>query len=80
MVELYVRSCLTCQRTHPGLGLTDVKRLKHPMDEAFDSIYIDLWGPFDWNGSRYTLLTMIDFMTKWAEISVEEEEKYLHSS
>ena len=43
-VESYVRSCLTCRRTHPGLGITEVKQFKHPMDDAFDTLYIDLMG------------------------------------
>jgi transposase InsO family protein len=68
-VELYVRSCLTCQRTHPGLGITKFKEFKHPMDEAFSTIYVDIWS-CSWNKVPIKLVTMVDFHTKWAEAAV----------
>ena len=66
-VENYVRSCLTCQRTHPGLGIKDYKTYSHPVRRPFEAIYMDFWGPLAWNGSEYILLTIIDHHTKWAE-------------
>ena len=72
-VDNYVRSCLTCRRTHPGLGITEIEPYKHPVDDAFDTLYIDLWGPFVWKDDKHILLTMIDNHTKWAEIAILEQ-------
>ena len=66
-VEQYVRSCLVCQRTHPGLGIKDFAEFTHPVKRPFEAIYMDFWGPVNWNGSENIILTIIDNHTKWAE-------------
>ena len=63
----YIHSCLTCQRNRPLFHQPDAIQYKHPMTGPNDNVYMDLWGPVTFNNKTFTLLTMVDFFTKWAE-------------
>ena len=66
-VQRYYQNCLTCQRLHPGMSLKKFPPRSHPIDAPFQTIYVDFWGEAAWAGERFTLLTIVDFATKWAE-------------
>ncbi|MGH2622471.1 MAG: reverse transcriptase domain-containing protein, partial [Sphingobacterium sp.] len=65
----YVQACFICQRARPGLGAQTELFRKHPRREAFATLYVDLWGPVEYKGTHHTVLTMLDFSTKWAEVA-----------
>ena len=67
-VNNYVRTCITCQRLRPGLGITNYTPRTHPIRGPFESLYIDFLGPLKWRGESHILLTMVDHHTKWAEV------------
>lgn len=70
-VQDYVRSCLYCQRTCPGMGIRNYPQYCHPVDGPFQVVYVDLFGPVVWLGEEEVfLLVMIDNFTKWVEIGI----------
>ena len=71
-LQRYVDGCLTCQRDRTGVNLPSSVG-HHPIDKAFENVYIDMWGPFSWDGERHTCLTMVDHSTKWAEVVILED-------
>ena len=73
-LQSYINGCLACQRTRTGVNLPKSVG-HHPIDYAFENVYMDMWGPFSWNDERHTLLTMVDHSTKWAEASFLEDRR-----
>lgn len=66
-VNKYVRGCLTCQRIRPGIERIQGLMKTHPVPGPFDNIYMDIWH-CHFGGEAYSVLTMIDMSTKWAEV------------
>jgi transposase InsO family protein len=64
-VSRYIKGCLICQRTRPGLDRIQGFFRMHPLPGPFQTVYMDYWS-CDFNGHQ-TVLTMIDQFTKWAE-------------
>ena len=64
----YIQSCLTCQR----LRRSDKPLSSYPhnpLDGPFAVLHIDFWS-CTYQGQSYTVLTMIDAFTRWAEAEV----------
>jgi RNase H-like domain found in reverse transcriptase/Reverse transcriptase (RNA-dependent DNA polymerase)/Integrase zinc binding domain/Integrase core domain len=68
-VQEYIKGCVTCQRIRPNASLIPLTERCHPPSAPFDRIYMDFWGPVKWgpDSQSYTLLTIVDNHTKWAE-------------
>jgi transposase InsO family protein len=66
-VRDYLSRCLTCQRNRPLLHRPLPNRGVHPIKAPFCHIYMDIWGPVQWNGRHYSILTIMDHFTKNAE-------------
>ena len=73
-VTLYVRSCLICQRSRPGLERLQGAIKTHPIPGAFQTVYLDFWH-CTYNGTKYIVLTMVDQATKWVEAVVIPNQK-----
>ena len=66
----YVHSCLTCQRNRPLFHRQEAMEHKHPLKGPHEHVYMDIWGPVTFNGTKFQLLTIMDYFTKWAEAAV----------
>lgn len=64
-VTKYIKGCLVCQQSRPGLDRLQGLFRTHPIPGPFQTVYMDYWS-CDYQGHR-TVLTMIDQFTKWAE-------------
>ena len=73
-VTLYVRSCLICQRSRPGLERLQGVIKTHPIPGAFQTVYLDFWH-CTYNGTKRIVLTMVDQATKWVEAVVIADQK-----
>lgn len=62
----FVKSCLSCQRF--GFGSEHRQGLfrTHPVPGPFNSVYVDYWSA-TYHNTQYSVITMIDQHTKWAE-------------
>lgn len=69
-ITRYLQSCLTCARSKSKISKKRYIGQPHPLENPFSNLYIDFWGPFQWRGKEYILLTMIDHFTKWAEVAL----------
>jgi transposase InsO family protein len=65
-VQRYIQGCLSCQRLRPGLERIQGLLKTHPVPGPFDVVYIDIWH-CRFGGQSYSVLTMIDISTRWAE-------------
>lgn len=65
-VARYVQSCLYCQRCRSGREKLQGFLRSHPVPGAFHTVYMDMWQ-CTYNQREYTLLTLVDQGTKWAE-------------
>jgi Reverse transcriptase (RNA-dependent DNA polymerase)/RNase H-like domain found in reverse transcriptase/Integrase zinc binding domain/Integrase core domain len=65
-VTEYVRGCLVCQRSRPGLERLQGLIKTHPLPGVFQTIYLDFWH-CRYRKEQKTVLTMIDQSTKWVE-------------
>ena len=61
----YVKGCLICQQSRPGLDRLQGLFRPHPIPGPFHTIYMDYWS-CNYHGPRI-VLTIIDQFTKWAE-------------
>jgi transposase InsO family protein len=64
-VTSYVKGCLVCQQTRPGLERLQGLFRTHPVPGPFQTVYMDYWS-CDYDGPRI-VLTLVDQFTKWAE-------------
>lgn len=71
----YLTSCLYCQRARSGETRLQGLFRSHPIPTAFDTVYMDFWQ-CHYNSEDFTVLTLIDQCTKWAECY----EKQINSS
>lgn len=62
----YRRACLGCTRTRQGIDRFQGLFKTHPVDGPFSTVYVDYWS-CTYAGHEYSVLTMIDSLTKWAE-------------
>jgi transposase InsO family protein len=69
-IRTYLRSCLQCQRTRPGGGARPATQYFHPVEGPFQTIYMDIWGPFTWRKQASIALVIIDHHTKAVEIAI----------
>lgn len=65
-VTEYVRSCLVCQRSRPGLERLQGLLQTHQFPRIFETVYMDFWH-CSYQGERQVVLTMIDQSSKWVE-------------
>ena len=73
-VTEYVGSCLTCQRIR---ALPFTKKAFAPHDPhlgALSVLHVDFWSA-NYRGQPFTLLTMIDSFTRWAEVTLVEDKR-----
>lgn len=63
----YVKACYVCQLVQSRKIMPNITLRKHPVQDPFEYVYADLWGPITWKGKPFTLLTVIDNHTKWAK-------------
>lgn len=68
-ITKYVQGCLSCQRARPGIETLQGLIRHHEPAGAFEKIYIDIWST-GYAGKQYHCLTMIDSLTRWAEVVV----------
>jgi transposase InsO family protein len=66
----YIKSCLICQRTRPGLERFQGLFLPQPAGQIFEKVHMDIWGPCGFGGQDHLLLTMLDPCTRWAECAL----------
>lgn len=71
-ISRYIRSCLACQRIRAGRTRLQGLRSTHPIDAAFGRVYLDFWS-CTYDGAPYTVLTMVDSLTKWAEAVIMDD-------
>ena len=64
-ITSYIRSCLICQQSRPGLDRLQGLFRAHPVPAPFQTVYLDYWS-CEYQGPKM-VLTMIDPFTKWAE-------------
>lgn len=66
-VELYVKSCDTCQRFKENPGLPPGYLKSIPVSRVFEHLHIDIIGPLKstYKGSKY-IVTATDAFSKWA--------------
>lgn len=78
-IQSYLKGCVTCQRTKPQPPQLPLKEKHHPTAAPFQHVYLDLWGPADWEEGegepQRWILTMVDNVTKWAEAEVIEDKR-----
>jgi transposase InsO family protein len=65
-VTRYVRACLICQRSRPGLERLQGIVHTHPIPGVFQTVYLDFWHA-KYRREPRVVLTMIDQATKWVE-------------
>lgn len=65
-VAQYIQSCLYCKRCRSGRERLQGLLRSHPIPGAFHTVYMDFWH-CTYNQHEYTVLTLIDQSTKWAE-------------
>lgn len=65
----FLKSCIICRRTRPGLDRLQGFFRAHPMEGPFEILYLDLWSA-TFFGEKITLLTMLDGHTRWVEAVV----------
>jgi transposase InsO family protein len=65
-VTRYVRGCIICQRSRPGVERLQGLLQTHPIPSAFEVVYLDFWH-CSYQGQKRVVLTMIDQSTKWVE-------------
>lgn len=68
-VSSFIKSCLSCNQTRPGLERLQGLFRTHPMEGPFENLYIDLWSA-TFFGEKVTVLTMLDSHTRWVEANV----------
>ena len=68
-VTNYIKGCLECQRLRPGVESLQGLLTAHPMEAPFKRVHMDIYE-FQKEGKSYSLLTMIDNFTKWAEVAL----------
>jgi hypothetical protein len=66
-IAQYIKGCLQCQQTRPGLDRLQGFFRTHPIPGPFQTIYMDYWSCNYPGQGQQTVLTMIDQFTKWAE-------------
>ena len=78
-IQEYLKTCITCQRVKPQPPQLPLREKTHPDAAPFQHVYLDLWGPVNWNNDdeepKYWLLTMVDNLTKWAEAEIITDKK-----
>jgi transposase InsO family protein len=65
-IATYLQSCLYCKRCRSGRERLQGLFRSHPIPNAFDTVCMDFWQ-CHYNDKDYTVLTLIDQHTKWAE-------------
>ena len=65
----YLQSCLFCRRARSGQERLQGFLRSHPLQGAFDTVYMDFWQ-CRYNDKSYSVLTLIDQLTKWAECAI----------
>ena len=67
-ITKFIKGCLICQQSRPGLDRLQGLFRPHPIPGPFHTIYMDYWS-CDYHGPRI-VLTMVDQFTKWAECTL----------
>jgi RNase H-like domain found in reverse transcriptase/Reverse transcriptase (RNA-dependent DNA polymerase)/Integrase zinc binding domain/Integrase core domain len=65
-VTQYVRGCIVCQRSRPGVERLQGLLQTHPIPKAFEVVYLDFWH-CTYQRQKKVVLTMVDQATKWVE-------------
>jgi transposase InsO family protein len=68
-ISEYLQSCLYCRRCRSGKERLQGLLRSHPIPNAFDTVCMDFWQ-CHYGNKDYTVLTIIDQHTKWAECIV----------
>lgn len=66
-IAKFVKGCLACQRTRPGIEKLQGMIKHHDTKGAFEKVYVDIWSTSH-SGTKYQCLTAIDSLTRWAEV------------
>lgn len=71
-INSYIQGCIICQTIKGNYHCDSNLVRSHHVNGAFQTLYLDFWGPITWNldGKSQLLMTMIDHHTKWAEVVV----------
>ena len=64
-VANYIKGCLICQQSRPGLERLQGFFRTHPIPGPFQTLYIDYWSCE--YGGHHIVLTILDQFTKWVE-------------
>lgn len=65
-ITKFIKSCLECQRSRPGLERLQGLLQIHPIPSVFETIYMDYWE-CTYRQESFVVLTMVDQFSKWAE-------------
>lgn len=73
-VTKYVRGCLYCQFSRPGLERLQGVLKTHPISRIFETVYVDFWH-CSYKGESKIVLTMVDQASKWVEAKLIPDQK-----
>ena len=65
-VATYIRSCLVCARSRPGIERLQGLFRPHPVSGPFERVYLDLWS-FRVGKKPVYVVSMVDYHTRWVE-------------
>lgn len=73
-VVRYVGGCLACRRNRPGKEALQGFHRYHKVPGLFETVYLDFWQ-VSYNHAQYTVFTMVDSLSKWAECVILEDRR-----
>ena len=65
-IAIYIRSCLVCARSRPGIERLQGLFRPHPVSGPFERVYLDLWS-FRVGKKPVYVVSMVDYHTRWVE-------------
>lgn len=72
-INKYIQGCLPCQRVRPGIESLQGLVRHHGARGVFEKVYIDVWS-VKLRDTQYKCLTMVDSLTRWAEVEELKDE------